>query len=517
MRKNLPVTQTEKRFSESTQLISSTDTKGIITDCNEAFIQISGYSREELIGQPHNLIRHPDMPPAAFELMWTHLKAGKPWMGLVKNRCKNGDYYWVNAYVTPITDNGRVIGYESVRVCPKREDVTRAEQVYKQLLNGKSVRPKPAGLMLWAVLLIGLLSGTGLAFAGQALVSQIVLGLTAVILMIVGQQQYRQQLQSVMDESPMAYRHPVTALTYTDDDLHLGMTRVGVMSDQAHLNTVLSRIEEVARRVSDKAKQGMEASQDCRRAAEQQQHETEQVATAMHEMTATISEVSTNVQHTAQQAGDSNQLAESGLTLSRETRASIEQLRDTVSNIAAAVRDMDAQTENITQAAGLIEQIAEQTNLLALNAAIEAARAGEHGRGFAVVADEVRNLAQKTRESTQEIHHIVEALTGSADRSVQIANQGMAKADEGLANVVKSEDMLGTISTAMNTIASMAIQMSAAVEEQAQVSEEINRQVSRIFDLSTESLTKADQASGVVAELKDVSVDMGELVEGFKR
>ncbi|MFW1677853.1 methyl-accepting chemotaxis protein [Pontibacter sp. JAM-7] len=517
MRKNLPVTDTEKRFSESTQLTTSTDTKGIITDCNEAFVQISGYTREELIGQPHNLIRHPDMPPAAFDIMWTHLKAGLPWMGLVKNRTKSGDYYWVNAYVTPITDSGRTIGYESVRVCPKREDVARAERVYSRLLKGQKVKPKPANLPEMALLIGGLVVGTGLALAGQSLVAQLVLGVTAVSLFMFGRQQHRQQLQALMDESPRAFRHPVTALTYTDDDLMMGMTRVGVMSEQSHLNTVLSRIDEVSRRVSAKAEVGMSSSQDCRNAAEQQQRETEQVATAMHEMTATISEVSQNVQHTAQQASESNQLAESGLTLSRETRDSIEQLRETVSNIADAVRDLDAQTGNITQAAGLIEQIAEQTNLLALNAAIEAARAGEHGRGFAVVADEVRNLAQKTRESTREIHSIVEALTGSADRSVKIANQGMSKADEGLTNVVKSEEMLGTISTAMNTIAGMAIQMSAAVEEQAQVSEEINQQVARIFDLSTDSLSRADMTTGVVAELKDVSLDMGELVQGFKR
>lgn len=129
MRKNLPVTDTERTFSPSQKLISSTDLKGKIKHCNQAFVDISGFCRDELIGQPHNIVRHPDMPQKAYEEMWACLKAGIPWMGLVKNRCKNGDFYWVSAYVTPVTENGEIVGYESVRSCPSRKDVARAEKL----------------------------------------------------------------------------------------------------------------------------------------------------------------------------------------------------------------------------------------------------------------------------------------------------------------------------------------------------------------------------------------------------
>ena len=115
MKNNRSVTQREQQFAPDVKLISGTDLQGVITHCNDGFEKISGFSRDELVGQHHNIVRHPDMPKEAFEVMWQHLKAGLPWMGMVKNRCKNGDFYWVSAYVTPITEGGQVVGYESVR------------------------------------------------------------------------------------------------------------------------------------------------------------------------------------------------------------------------------------------------------------------------------------------------------------------------------------------------------------------------------------------------------------------
>ena len=143
MKKNLPVTNTEKEFRDDIRIISTTDLKGIVTYANDHFIDISGFSQDEIIGKSHNIVRHPDMPPAAFADLWATLKAGKQWLGIVKNRCKNGDYYWVTAHVTPIYKHGEVSGYQSVRVRPKPEWVRRANQVYRRINRGK----KPFSLL----------------------------------------------------------------------------------------------------------------------------------------------------------------------------------------------------------------------------------------------------------------------------------------------------------------------------------------------------------------------------------
>jgi methyl-accepting chemotaxis protein/aerotaxis receptor len=153
VRNNGPVTQIETRLSAGQFLVSRTDAKGIILFANDEFVRASGYSREELVGQPHSIVRHPDMPPAAFEDLWRTCQAGLSWIGLVKNRRKDGGYYWVRAAVAPEYKDGRIAGYVSVRVAPSPEEIRRAEQIYAQLRGGSAAwyadrgRLLPAGTM----------------------------------------------------------------------------------------------------------------------------------------------------------------------------------------------------------------------------------------------------------------------------------------------------------------------------------------------------------------------------------
>lgn len=140
MKQNLPVTQQEKPFIKGKYIVSKTDLKGAITYANDAFIEMSGFTHEELIGKNHNLVRHPDVPPQAFADFWANLKEDRPWRGIVKNRAKNGDHYWVDALVVPVRKDNQTIGYMSVRTEPTRRQIEAAEAVYQALnASGKAI------------------------------------------------------------------------------------------------------------------------------------------------------------------------------------------------------------------------------------------------------------------------------------------------------------------------------------------------------------------------------------------
>lgn len=171
MKNNQPVTQKEKVFAADTILLSTTDLKGKIKYANAGFTQVSEFTQDELYRQPHNIVRHPDMPPAAFESMWSRLKQGKPWIGIVKNRAKSGDHYWVNAYVAPVFEGGQVHEYQSVRRKATQAQIDNAQALYGELNAGKRPRALKAarlgfGKRLGLVLLLSL--GVGVALAGYS-------------------------------------------------------------------------------------------------------------------------------------------------------------------------------------------------------------------------------------------------------------------------------------------------------------------------------------------------------------
>ena len=183
MKKNLPVTQIERPFPKGQFLVSQTDLKGIIRYCNAGFVELSGFSQSELLGQNHNLVRHPDVPSAVFEDMWRTLKSGAPWEGLVKNRCKNGDYYWVKAFVAPIEQNSQITGYMSVRYEATRSEVLAAEASYKAINQSQrsfntrvpwyqrvSIRARLLGMVFFSA--VSLMVGTYVGIDGQRQVGQ---------------------------------------------------------------------------------------------------------------------------------------------------------------------------------------------------------------------------------------------------------------------------------------------------------------------------------------------------------
>jgi PAS domain S-box-containing protein len=175
---NQPVTQVEADFKAGQILASRTDLKGIITYANRAFVEISGFSEQELLGHNHNIVRHPDMPPEAFADLWQTVKAGRPWVGLVKNRCKNGDFYWVKATVTPVMRDGQVVEYMSVRTRPTRDEVSTAEALYAAIRAGQAdLQPTPAQRLARRVRSLPLSRKLGVAYSALvALIAALLIG-----------------------------------------------------------------------------------------------------------------------------------------------------------------------------------------------------------------------------------------------------------------------------------------------------------------------------------------------------
>ena len=521
MRNNQPITQRERTFPAQQRLISTTDLQGQITYCNDAFVEISGYSREELLGSPHNLVRHPDVPPAVFGHLWTTLKSDKPWMGIVKNRCKNGDHYWVNAYVTPILENGRMVGYESVRVKPTAEQIRRAEALYQRINAGKSAIPSSDHwlpvLQDWLPFIlisqIGFLVGAWLDSSWGFLLAA---GLS-VPLGLAGLAWQNRGIKRLLQLAEQSTSDPLIAQMYTDSSGVQARLEMAMLSQEARLKTCLTRLQDTARQLSQQASQADKLAHASSSGLERQRVETEQVATAVNQMAATTLEVASNVARTAIATQEANRLTTQGRSIAAETREAIQRLSASVGDTGETVTRLAQDSNEIGGVVDVIKGIADQTNLLALNAAIEAARAGEMGRGFAVVADEVRSLAQRTTESTGQIHQLIAKLQRTAEEAVLTMNIGRKQADEGVERVQQADQALVGISDAVANIAGMADQIAAAAEEQSAVADEINRNITTIAQLAEQTSGEARNTAQLSEALTATAQGQYSLVERFNR
>jgi methyl-accepting chemotaxis protein len=247
-----------------------------------------------------------------------------------------------------------------------------------------------------------------------------------------------------------------------------------------------------------------------------QQSETEQVATAMNEMTSTVHEVASNITLTASSANKAHAETKTGSHVMTQAVQQIQVLVNQIGDASEIINKLEKNSHNISSVLDVIKSIAEQTNLLALNAAIEAARAGEQGRGFAVVADEVRTLASRTQKSTEEINQMIEELQSGSKASVDAMERSRSQADLAVSQAMLAGDSLSAISTAVTQITDMSAQIASAAEEQGSVSEEINRNIVRINTMTNETADSTQQTASATHELARMTSELQQMIRQFK-
>ncbi len=687
MKINTPVTQHEVELGEHDTIITKTDLKGIITFVNQDFCRISGFSESELLGKNHNIVRHPDMPPAAFEDLWATLKQGKPWNGLVKNRCKNGDFYWVDAYVSPTEQNGRIVGYTSMRTKPDRERIAAASELYRQInagttrlglkggqvvnrslwhranpvswirgfsgpsqllllilsfvltymlqgaMNHKTLRevqvngpvyhqielqkdfiadilPPPLYLLeSWQVVLEmlvadhaelaglveksrqlrevfesrhrywqdnmpegrlktlvveqvwnsgrkfldlrdrqfipALLSGNrdqalaalpamkvrygehrraideAVAIAGeeyQALRSaalqtvadgyQILIGLgllTLAVVAVMGHALFRNLTQA--GDSLYAaevIRHIATG------NLAIGIkSSAGGSNMLATLKALQSRLRQLVGLISENSRRvAAESSQmaaAAHRAAASTESQLASVAASTEQLTASIVQIACHAQEALGISEQSSASCQQGVAVINKAVSGMQQIAATVRESSETVMALGAQSGRISSVVQAIRGIADQTNLLALNAAIEAARAGEQGRGFAVVADEVRKLAERTSHATREIEEMIGSIQVGLQSAVSSMESGVHQVDGGVVLANEAGESIEKIRAGAVRVAKVVAEITGALDEQRSTCEHMSSHVERIVRTSEENRIAAEQVSGSAVMLENTS------------
>jgi len=323
-------------------------------------------------------------------------------------------------------------------------------------------------------------------------------------------------LNAVMDRAKAIAKGDISGQELTVK----GHDELAELSDA--VNHMSSNLREIIQKVSGSAQQISVSSDQLSVVTEQssqnifeQQAQTEQVATAMNEMSATVLEVSANISGTAQAAEEANSETVEGRRMVDEAVQAVQTLAVQIESAAEVVQRLEQDSENINEVLAVIKGVAEQTNLLALNAAIEAARAGEQGRGFAVVADEVRTLAGRTQQSTEEINQVIDKLQKGSREAVDVMNKSREEAQSVVEQANKAGVSLSAISTAVGRINDMSAQIANAAEEQSATAEEMNRNITSISQMANETSSSAQQTASSSEDLARLGGELREVVGHF--
>jgi aerotaxis receptor len=519
MRINLPVVPTEYPFPRGETLVSTTDLKGRILYCNPSFVTVSGFTREELLGQPHNLIRHPDMPEEAFRDMWATIGSGQPWSAAVKNRRKDGSHYWVMANVTPLMDNGQPVGYMSVRSELTREQVAAAETLYatmrEEAARGRRVHALDRGVLrrhTWggrlerlgrpglgtriALACAGLTGTAALAVAAFAgLSGGIVLATAAAAAaggaalggLIIGRMVLA-PLQGLVDTANRMAAGDLTQVIEARGEGAIATLRRALAQLNVNLRSIVRDARNEVERMREATREIAEGNQNLSARTESQAASLQETASSMEEITSTVR----NSAHSAAQAAE----------LSGRARDVTSRGSQAMNDVAQTMQVIDGSSRRIGEIIGVIDSIAFQTNILALNAAVEAARAGEQGRGFAVVASEVRALAQRTTSAAREVKQIIGESATQVEAGNRLTGEARATMEGALSAVREASAVIDHIST-------------GAQEQLAGISQ-INEAVTQMDGITQRNAALVEQIAASALDLQAQAAAVAEAVQVFR-
>lgn len=519
MRQNLPVTQVEYVLHESETIVSKTDLHGNITYANDDFIRISGYTESELIGSPQNILRHPDMPAEAFADLWHTIQAGKSWTGLVKNRCKNGDFYWVEATAAPLIKDAKVVGYTSIRVKPSRQQINAAEAAYRAIKNGDHRLQIHEGAaiprrrwnplqwhaqlsistrLLSFVVLMALLNAAiaWSSYSGRVSGSSDLLGFSLamcgmVMAITFGLNCYQSiipPLQQAASDIAVMSAGDLSGKIQSHGENEIGQMTQSLRVLQTNIKLLVGQIKQATEQVSQGANEIAIGNHDLSARTETQASSLEETASSIEELTSTVKQNADN----AHKATD----------IVVETAAFADKGGQVVANVVQTMGSIKESSAKIADIIGVIDGIAFQTNILALNAAVEAARAGEQGRGFAVVASEVRALAQRSANAAKEIKTLI-------NDSVEKVSLGSQQVDEAGKNMTEIVNDVKRAAEVMRDITIASHEQSAGIDL-------INQAMTQMDDMTQQNAALVEQAAAAADSMKMQAIGLSELVNTFK-
>ena len=520
MRINKPVSNVEYEFDGSRSLYSTTDLKGRITHANPYFIEVSGFAEDELIGQPHNIVRHPDMPVAAFADLWATIKSGLPWTAMVKNRRKNGDFYWVQATVTPILENGIATGFISVRTKPTREQVATAARLYSEenakpgrlvLRRGRVIKAgSPSRLrevcrlsiggrialtQSFLLILIGVMGWMAWhkgGDTGDGSDTLLVLPALTIVTIVAFWRYLASKVVSPIRSATKAAQGiaggDLIATIDSDRNDEIGKLVCALRQINTNLHCVIGDIRENFSTMQA-------ATQALATGNGNLSARTDSQAASLEQTAASMEELASAVQKNAENTSQARDVASHAMATAGKGGQTMRQVVTTMSDISQS-------SEKISNIVGIINSIATQTNLLALNAAVEAARAGEAGRGFAVVATEVRGLAQRSAEAAKDIKYLIES-------SVETINAGAVLSRDAGAIM---EDIIASVSQA----AGIMVEISSASAEQSTGISQVTDAVSQMDDVTQQNAALVEVASTATADLENQCRKLMRALAAFK-